>query len=95
MSDMSSKEIMDIVKEIQSHPLPLPDKAKFFRHRYPEFAEKYSSLFEMACYPNFDFAKLEYMLAMRESVLNGQQSTDDASKKVGQDMFNIRYTYQR
>lgn len=88
MDNLSSSEIMRIVREIQQSRLPEEQRKGFFSKRYKKFAERYESLFEMACRPNMEMQKLEYMLNMRERILRGQMSVDNASKHVGQVMFD-------
>ena len=42
----------------------------------------------MACRPGLEMKKLEYMLNMRDNVIKGKMSVDNASKHVGQTMFD-------
>lgn len=88
MDSLSSSEIMRIIREIQQSHLPEEQRKIIFSKRYKKFSENYATLFEMSCRPNIDMPKLEYMLTMRERVLKGKMSVDNASKHVGQTMFD-------
>lgn len=86
--ELSSDEILTIVRDIMTAPLTVKDKARVYRTKYPEFAERYEHLFNMACEPNFEFEKLEYMIRLREKVNTGRMTFENASKQVGQKMFD-------
>ena len=87
--EFSNDEILSIINEIRSAPQPHPkDRARIFRRKYPEFAERFSSLFDMACAPAFDIGCLQSMLALRDRILGNEMSVDDASKVVGQGLFD-------
>lgn len=88
MNNISSSDIMQIVREIQSSHLPEEQRKGFYSKRYKKFAENHGVLFEMACRPNMDMEKLEYMLNMRDRITKGKMSVENASKKVGQKMFD-------
>ena len=88
MDGLSSSEIMRIVREIQLSHLSEEQRKGFYSKRYKKFSERYQILFDMACRPELDIKKLEYMLSMRENVLRGNMSVDNASKHVGQKMFD-------
>lgn len=85
---LSSSEIMRIVREIQNSHLSEEQRKGFYSKRYVKFSECYKVLFDMACRPGIDMKKLEYMLTMREKVVKGTMSVDNASKHVGQTMFD-------
>jgi len=85
----SNAEIIRIIQEMRhASNLTQKDRARIFRRKYPEFAERFSSLFDMACTDDFDIACLESMLKLRERILASQMSVDDASKIVGQGLFD-------
>lgn len=88
MDGLSSSEIMRIIREMQQSRLSEEQRKGFYSKRYVKFAERYQVLFEMACRPDMDMKKLEYMLSMREHVLRGSMSVDNASQHVGQKMFD-------
>lgn len=85
---ISTQEIQKIVLEIACAAGTPKEKENTFRRRYPEFAERYPALFEMVCLPTFDMAKLQYMLQLREQVMQKERTIDDASKEVGQSLFD-------
>lgn len=84
----NSDEIRKIVMEIACAAGTPKDKEKIFRKKHYDFAERLPALFDMACQPNFDMQKLMYMLQMRDQILNNQTTLEDASKDVGQTLFN-------
>lgn len=88
MEHMKTDEIRKIVTEIVCAAGTPKDKEKIFRKRHPEFAERYSALFEMVCSPSPDMQKLLYMLELREKVMTQERTIDDASKEVGQTLFD-------
>lgn len=88
MDGISSSEIMRIVREIQSSRLSEEQRKGFYSKRYAKFAERYQVLFDMACRPELDMKKLEYMMSMRERVVRGKMSVENASKHVGQTMYD-------
>lgn len=88
LDHLSSNEIRTIVLEISCSAGHQKDKEAKFRKKYHDFAEMYPALFEMACTPNFDISKLLYMLELREKVMQNETTVDDASKEVGQSLFN-------
>jgi hypothetical protein len=86
--ELTNAEIMSIVREMRMCEQSPKDRARIFRRKYPEFAERYDSLFEMACAATFDIVCLQSMLALRERIHTKQMSVDDASAVVGQGLFN-------
>ena len=88
MDGLPSDEIIRIVKEIQNSKLSVQSRQTFFRKKYNKFAERYSSLFEMACRPDLEMDKLEYMIRLRDRVNSGKTTLENASKNVGQRMFD-------
>lgn len=88
MDHLSTDDIRKIVLEIACAAGTTKDKEKTFRKRHAEFAERYPALFEMVCQPTFDMGRLNYMLNMREKVIQQDRTIDDASKEVGQVLFD-------
>lgn len=87
--EFSNSEIISIINEMrEASNLTQKDRARIFRRKHPEFAERFTSLFDMACSDNFDVACLESMLNLRERILANKMSLDDASKVVGQGLFD-------
>lgn len=85
---LSSSDIRKIVLEISCSAGHPKDKETKFRKKYHDFAELYPALFEMACTPNFDISKLLYMLELRDKVIQNETSVEDASKVVGETLFD-------
>jgi hypothetical protein len=86
---LSSAEILAIVKEIRAFPGSNKVKERHFSQLYPEFVERYTNLFELACEPSFDMARLEYMLGLRDRIVAKEQTVEEASKEVGQTLFDV------
>ena len=87
--DLPSDVIMNIVREIRSRPGTTKEKELWVEKQYPEFADRYKALMKMACESTFDMDRLEYLIRLREQVRNNERTVDDASKEVGQTMFDI------
>lgn len=85
---LSSEEILTIVKEISEHSGSSKDKQRIFRKKYPDFAEYYPVLFTMSSQEGFDFARLRYMLHLRNNIDESKVSQHDASAKVGQMLYD-------
>jgi hypothetical protein len=86
--DMSSQEIIAIVEEIRASPLKQKEKESAFERKYPEFYKSYSAILQMACQPDFDREQFAYMMAMRERIREKNISFDEASKEVGQNLYD-------
>lgn len=86
---MPSADIMRIVKEINSFPGNMKAKQSHFEKKYPEFVTNYNMLFTMACEDNFDFGRLQYMLNLKDDIDNKKVTFENASKEVGQKMFDV------
>jgi hypothetical protein len=91
-SKLSSDVILEIAKEIQDYTDGGPaTKKDVFEKKYPEFAKNYHMLFAMLCENGngFDMTMLQYMLNLRDKIDTDKVSFDNASKEVGQKMFDI------
>jgi hypothetical protein len=86
--EFTNDEIMAIVSEISASPLKIKDRERTFRRKYPEFADRFESLFKMVCLPSFDVRCLMSMLEMRDRILSKQMTVDTASRIVGQGLFD-------
>lgn len=90
-NSLSSSEILEIVKDIQSNINLIKDPEKLsetMKQKYPEFADKYISLFEMALKPNIDMDTLTYMLKSRDKIINGEETVEEMSKDIGWKFWN-------
>ena len=86
--DFSNDEIIEIVTDIRTSTLNPKDRARTYRRKYPEFAERFTALFEMVCAPSFDMTCLQSMLSLRERVISNKMTVDSASRIVGQDLYD-------
>lgn len=87
-SPISSSDLLSIVTEIHDYDGSQKDKQRIYRKKFPEFAEQYPVLFEMATREQFNIERFKYMLKMRDSVADNRISQYDASAKVGTDLYN-------
>jgi hypothetical protein len=86
---LPSDEIMTIVREIREYTGSDKRRKAEFEKKYPDFVERYPMLFQLACEPTFDLDRLEYMIKLRESIKTQETTLEDASKEIGQKMFDI------
>ena len=79
-------DVAKIVKEIQESKRP--NKHDYFEQKYPEFAEKYERLFEVACERKLDLQQLSVMLRLADKVKSEEVSQHEASVAIGQNLYN-------
>jgi hypothetical protein len=84
---MTNEEIIAIIETMVSQPGSAKEKQRLFQKSFPEFTEKYPTLFQMACEPDFNMERLVYMLSMREAVSAQKISQHQASVNVGENLF--------
>jgi len=58
--------------------------------QHPKFEKRYPVLYRLACEDNLDVSTLNYMMNMRNQVLNNERTADSASRIIG-DKFFRRY----
>ena len=87
-TEFSNDEIISIVNEIHNSPLNPKERARMYRRKYPEFAERFTSLFEMVCAPSFDVSCLISMLRLRERIHSSKMDVDSASRIIGQQLYD-------
>lgn len=87
-SKLSSDEIRKIIADIRGMVGSEKRKRDLCEKKYPDFFVKCPHLCKLACEETFDFAQLDYMLAMRDSIDKKERSFEDASKEVGEVMFD-------
>lgn len=63
------------------------DDKKDFESNYKFFTERYPFLSDMSLKKDIDMNTLYYMLDLREKIINNTMTFEDASKKVGNDMY--------
>lgn len=88
VNNMSSEEIKSIVNEISKAKMTQKERMVYYEKKYPEFSKNYSMLFNMACEPGFELERFEYMMNMRDRIINKEETLDSASTKVGQVLFD-------
>lgn len=85
---LSTQQIIDIVGEIQLSNITEDRRLSHFTGVYPDFAEMYPTLLEMACKRNFEIDKFKYMMNLRFEIENKNRTVEDTSKEVGQKFFD-------
>lgn len=85
---LSSSEIIAIVNEIREFTGTAEARAMYFTKKYPFFVERYAILFAASCSPSFDYTRFRYMMSLRDQVTSNKKTLDDASKEVGQVLFD-------
>ncbi len=63
------------------------DDKKDFETNYKFFIERYPFLSDMSLKKDINMDTLYYMLDLREKIINNTMTFEDASKKVGNDMY--------
>jgi len=86
---LSSEEIVAIVNDIRAISGHAKSREREAAKRYPEFQQRYPFLFEMVCSDAFDPSRFQYMMQMKARVDAAQMTQDQASGKIGQDLFNV------
>jgi len=65
------------------------EKYEILKNEFPKFAERYLMLFEMVIRDeDFDWNSFNYMINMRNKIINNEITSEDASIKVGQEWFD-------
>lgn len=82
-------DIMNIIREIREFKGNEKQKRDVFEKKYYEFALSHPHLFKMSCEDTFDMQRLEYMLALKESIDKKEVTFEDASKHFGQMMYDV------
>lgn len=88
VGDMTPLEIKEIVEVIVNSPGNIKEKERIYTTKYSHFVERYPMLFKMACKPDFDMSRLDYILGMMARVNTNELSYDNATKEFGQKMFD-------
>jgi len=85
-----TQTINDIIKKKKEITYK-DDNEKFekLKTEFPKFAERYLMLFEMVIRDgDFDWKSFNYMINMRNNIINNNMTSEEASKKVGQDWYD-------
>ena len=88
---MTNEELVSVINEIIKRKKEIKfkddnDKFEKLKDEFPKFAERYLMLFEMVIRDGeFDWNSFNYMMKMRNMIINDKMTAEDASKKVGKD----------
>jgi len=90
---LSTEEIRNKIKTIRDYlkspsNLTIEQKIDYLKLTETFFVERYPFLFDMCTKENFNNETLDYFLNMRDNIINNKISSEDASKKVGQEWFD-------
>ena len=91
---MTNEELVNIINDILKRKKEITfkddnDKFEQLKNEFPKFAERYIMLFEMVIRDgDFDWNSFNYMINMRNKIINNNMTTEEASKKVGQDWYD-------
>lgn len=88
----TNEKLLEIIKEVREkydieNTDISDDNKKDFENNYKFFIERYPFLSDMSLKKDIDMDRLYYMLTLRQNIIENKISFDDASKKVGNDMF--------
>lgn len=84
------KEIRDKynIKDLKESYTENDSEYKMIGDEYNFFKERYPFLFDMTLKPDMDMNRLEYMINLREQIVNNQTTFEKASQKIGTEMYN-------
>lgn len=84
---MEAEKIMNIAKEIISSSLKANSKKVHFEKKFPDFAEKYPTLFNKCCETS-DITTIQYVLNMLLNIEQNKMTQETATANVGQKLFD-------
>jgi hypothetical protein len=83
------KKIRDRLKDDDIRKIKEMDRYIKLKEEFSFFSNRYPMLYELSIRnEDFDWKSLDYMLNMRNRIINDDMTSEDASVKVGQDWFN-------
>lgn len=90
---LSTNEIRDKIKSIRLYLLnpnnnTYEQKIEYLKLTESFFIERYPFLFDMCIKEEFNYDTLNYFLNMRDNIINNKMTSEEASKKVGQEWFD-------
>ncbi len=93
---MSNDDIIKTIKDIRQRMkdddiknLREEDRYVKLKEEFNFFSTRYAMLYELSIRKDeFDWKSLEYMLNMRNLIINNEMSAESVTKKVGQDWFD-------
>lgn len=83
-----SNTIISIVEDIYKTNKSVAEKKTEYNRKYPDFAEQFPVLFESCCEPDFDVARFKSMIRLRDDIQTNKTTFEQASKKVGQSLYD-------
>jgi hypothetical protein len=85
-----SEDILKMVNTIHNSGKNRIEREFNNKGQHPKFEKRYPMLYRLACEDNLDMVTLNYMINMRNQVINNERSVESASRIVG-DKFFRRY----
>lgn len=86
---LTIKKIISRAKDKDVKELKENDKYELLKKEFDFFASRYPMLFDLAVRnENFPWDNLNYMLNMRNKIINDELSSEGASKIVGKEWFD-------
>lgn len=87
-----NEKLIEIIKEIREKYVNnnknlTKEDINEIEKKYNFFKERYPFLFDMSLKKDMNIDTLYYMLKLRQDIVNNDISFEDASKKVGQDIY--------
>ena len=85
----SSETLVRLIEEIRRIPGSKKQRMDIVGERYPQFVVNHPRLYHMVCDDTFDMERFQHMLRLRDSIRNREETVEDVSKRVGQELFDI------
>ena len=87
LDGLDNKDIFHIVDEIRAKI----DKGETISEsddNYAQFKDRYPTLYDMACNKVFDYDTFKYMMSMRQKIVDGTETVQSSSEKIGKEFFD-------
>jgi hypothetical protein len=84
---LTNEKIFEIVDDIRKE-IEKDIDINELKKKHMFFYERYPSLFENVTKKNFDYKSFEYMMKMREKIINDMTTSEEASKEIGVKFYN-------
>ena len=91
---LTNEELIQTIKDILKRKNEITynddnDKFEKLKTEFSSFSERYLMLFEMVIRDgDFDWSSFNYMINMRNKIINDNMTSEEASEKVGQDWYD-------
>jgi hypothetical protein len=82
-----TEDIMKVVQTIHDSGKNRIEREFKNKGQYPKFEKRYPMLYRLACEDHLDISTLNYMMNMRNQVLNNERSVESASRIVGDKFY--------